>query len=274
MNNSELSIVFDKKVKKKNIPLTSQKFRPIKNEKKYYKEFAKEYLTIWNVLLILSALTFNRNQEYLWTKLTVALILIATKKSRYKSWLSYTITSILTWKLFVTIDWYAYAAVYLFSYGFFIIIQMALLVVFDLYCDLLLSIIQKKIMDRFPLNKEKLECCGVHDRFECLLYYHYMMHGFGKFKDPVINFDDIEHETIENLRNVFYEFPTTAYTKRKIEEAVEKEMLSEEHMDIILNDMPPFNCWVSKSTRLKDFVKVLSKSKTLYNNERNLGMYM
>ena len=108
MNNSELSIVFDKKVKKKNIPLTSQKFRPIKNEKKYYKEFAKEYLTIWNVLLILSALTFNRNQEYLWTKLTVALILIATKKSRYKSWLSYTITSILTWKLFVTIDWYAY----------------------------------------------------------------------------------------------------------------------------------------------------------------------
>ena len=46
MNNSELSIVFDKKVKKKNIPLTSQKCRPLKNEKKYSKEFAKEYLTI------------------------------------------------------------------------------------------------------------------------------------------------------------------------------------------------------------------------------------
>ena len=70
-------------------------------------------------------------------------------------------------------------------------------------------------MDRFPLNKEKLECCGVHDRFECLLYYHYMMHGFGKFKDPVINFDDIEHETIENLRNVFYEFTNDCLIQRE-----------------------------------------------------------
>ncbi len=276
MNNSELSIVFDKNIKKKKVPYADKKFKPIKNEKNYYKEFAKEYITIWNILLVLSVLTFNRYIEYLWIKAAIALVLITVKRNGYKSWISYTLTSILMWKFFVTVDGsvhrLVYATLFVFSYVIITILIMALLEIGDLYQEFLLNIIRRKIMDRFPLSKEKLQLCGVHDRLDCLLYYQYMMHGFGRFKNPVICFADNKDENIENLRNVFYEFPVTSETKRKIEEAAKNEILPKEFADVILNRKQ--YAFYSSSSPWIDFKKLLSESKALYDNERGSGIYM
>lgn len=127
-------------------------------------------------------------------------------------------------------------------------------------------------MDRFPLNKKDLELCGVHNRFECLIYYQYMMHGFGRFKDPAIDFSDCGYKEIKNLQDIFYAFPMTREAEEKVDQAVKKGILSKQFIDIILNKKQ--YSFFSDSNPAKDFANLLFKSKMLYDDERSSGTYI
>jgi len=62
------------------------------------------------------------------------------------------------------------------------------------------KIIKYQIVKRFPISKEELEKCGVHNRIECFLYYKYILRGFNNFNKWISL--DLEYLGSEN-ENLF-----------------------------------------------------------------------
>lgn len=152
------------------------------------------------------------------------------------------------------------------------LISLLFLFLWSLYLGLLKKIICVKINNRFPINHEELERCGVHDRLDYLLYYHYIMHGFGLFRNPFINTDDYPiADHLSDLKLTFYSFYLSNESNEIIKQAVNDDIISSNIASIIYNSgTMTYDLLYGYHDRFND---LLEKSDKLYSVQMKKPFY-
>lgn len=252
--------------------MVNGRFKPVKNKKDYkkeLKEWSDAYISPYSVALLISVLFFNTSLKCFLVRLLLAVIFFMFSEKMARSLIAYSFCSFFMWKTGFTVYNLEEMLLYFacFSIGCTVcrFVIMVILSVVELYCNFIMWIIKAKIKNRLPLSKEELETCGVQDRYECLIYYQYMMHGFGKFKKVIFRFEDYEEISITNLLDVFYSFDMTLSAKEKVEEAVKTDLITKKTSDTIYNKTS-YSFWCGDHSK-QDFIRMLSDSVSLYEKE-------
>lgn len=242
----------------------NRKFKIVKNKHHYIdeisnrmKQWVKKNLTIWDLVFLISSVLFSTNFWVFLVKVTFAIILILFQIFNYYddnshySIVAFNITGLIMFKFFplevstsiskisysrVIIFAISYVLVYLLLYIMLYFFVCLILKLWSSYLILLKALTKKKLKNKLPITKQELEDCGVHDRLDCLLYYHYMVRGFGLFKKAMVDFR--ESPIIENLSNferIFYSFDLTDKSIAVIEDAVNNHIISRDMASTIYN---------------------------------------
>ena len=73
--------------------------------------------------------------------------------------------------------------------------------------DPLAELVKLKLISRFPISEERLKRCGVKDKKDCMLYYCWVMHYYGKETCALVSPEDIFYHTISEMERVYEQFP-------------------------------------------------------------------
>ena len=252
----------------------NNKFKPVKSKRDYGKEFKKwsdKYIDQYSISLFINVLLFNTCIHCFIAKLVFAIVIFLCSEKTIRSLIAYSACSFLLWKAEIAVhgmdDMFLYFACLVVGYLIFRFVIMLVCFMVELYVDLMMWLIKSKIKDRFPLSKEELEECGVHDRYDCLIYFQYMMHGFGKFKKVVFRFEDCKEISSWDLMKIFYNFNMTSSAKEKVE-AAKKANLIEKRTAETIYERPYYSFWSTDRSN-QDFIRMLSDCDRLYEKEMN-----
>ena len=221
----------------------SRKFKKAKNKNDFISDirnevakWIKEHLSFTDLLLIISSFPFSINVWIFLIRLLFAFGIVFIKEdddNPYFPIISYNLVSFIIFIIKIPFSGILYITQYpLIFFLLFIIIYAILLALGELwflYFKLLKLIARANLKSKFPITKDELIDCGVYDRLECLLYYHYMLHGFGLFKNKIMDsYDYPIQENLYNLISVFYSFDLSDESNKIIKEAIEKKLISED----------------------------------------------
>lgn len=88
-----------------------------------------------------------------------------------------------------------------------IIISVVLIYADDMFLECIRKILRWKLKSKFPVSESQLRKCGVKDKKDCMLYYCWIMHRYGKEKHPVIKPRELPGKTINEMKNIYMTFP-------------------------------------------------------------------
>lgn len=220
----------------------SRKFKKVKSKYNYISytgkaitKWVRQNLGLTDFLLILSSFLFSTNISFFILKFLFSiglLYLYGDDIHPCRCILAYNIASVIIFYMGFSFSEFIYIIVNFFFFillHFFAEFTLWLLYIFwSLYLELLKKFARIKLKTSFPLDRNELEHCGVHDRLDCLLYYHHMLRGFGLFKDPIINiYDPPINQNIHDLKEIFYSFKLSTESSKIIENAVKENHITE-----------------------------------------------
>lgn len=139
-------------------------------------------------------------------------------------------------------------------------LMLDILISFVLY--LVKNAIRWELKAKFPVSKTQLKKCGVEDQKDCVLFYCWLMHRFGKERYPVITPEDLSNEVMAEMETQYLALPRWKRTEWDTEHNY-RDILNGKRCPETKEERNEYAFWVGSQSNI-GFYDQLYKTNLLY----------